>query len=624
MLKSWALVAYRACMAALMALPAAHLQAQETLNTNAADIVRRSGVIDTLGPGLFGDQVNTYTGALHFVHTDVALRGNDSLPVQVGRRLQAGKRAPTPGHFADWELDIPRIYGVFSASKGWTVEASTLTLQRSRCTGFAAPPYVRGADGQSIWAPEEYWHGSFLHTPETGGQEILLRTGLAAPTDGGSYPLATSQRWVIGCLPTLANTGSSALAQGEGFLAVAPNGTRWRFDWLVSRGGGGLAKSIDAPLGRVGAKTGAPLPGSYAARYAEASARLAGESAPGQPQASNGAFLPRQEVSLLPTQATDVHGNTVTYTYSPSEPWKLLSIVASDGRFLSFTYVPGTNSIATVSDGTRTWVYEYETIGHAAVLRSVVQPDGSRWQFTLRDLNNALTMYVGNPSCDEPGMMSGQMVSGSMTHPSGATGRFTLQTTLHGRSHASRDCWATGPPGSGSEYAFHPRYFGTYSLVEKRLTGPGLDALTWWYSYGPPNASWAPCSGCAETKTVSVTDARGHVTRHTFGNRADVSEGKLLLLEEGWNAADGTSARSTSTSYLLGPEVGYSVEPRGDGRLASRYTPLQQRSIAQQTAALHWRADAFDTMYRPTAVVRWSSLGYTRSETTTYSDNLNR
>jgi hypothetical protein len=577
-----------------MTLPAALLHAQETLTTNAAELIKRSGVIDTLGPGLFGDQVNTYTGALHFVQTDVSLRGNSSLPVQVGRRLQAGKRAPTPGHFADWELDIPRIYGVFSSSKGWTVDASTLALQRRRCTSFAAPPYVYGADGQSIWAPEEYWHGSFLHTPETGSQEILLRAGLNSPTDGGVYPLATSQRWVLSCLPTLANAGSSTLAQGEGFLAVAPNGTRWRFDWLVSRGAGALTKSSEAPLGRVGERNRELPAGSFAARYAEAAAKLAGETAPIQPQASNGAFLPRQEVSLLPTQATDVHGNTVTYTYSPAEPWKLLSISASDGRNLTFTYVPGTRSIETVSDGTRTWAYEYETIGPTVVLRSVVQPDGSRWQFALWDLNNALNMYSGSPSCDAPGLMSGQTVLGSMTHPSGATGTFTLQTTLHGRSQASRECWATGPPGSGSEYALYPRYFGVYSIIEKRISGPGLGALTWLYSYGAPNASWFPCNGCAETKTVSVTAPSGNVTRHTFGNRSDVNEGQLLLLEEGWNAADGTSARATQSTYLLGPYVGYSVELRGDGRLASRYTPVQQRSVYQQAVGLHWRADAFD------------------------------
>lgn len=67
-------------------------------------------------------------------------------------------------------------------------------------------------------------------------------------------------------------------------------------------------------------------------------------------------LMHRREVWIMPTLVTDRTGNTVTYNWSTSEPWKLTSMVASDGRSLSFTYVSGSNRVASVSDGSRTWI----------------------------------------------------------------------------------------------------------------------------------------------------------------------------------------------------------------------------------------------------------------------------
>jgi len=76
-------------------------------------------------------------------------------------------------------------------------------------------------------------------------------------------------------------------------------------------------------------------------------------------------------------------------------PTQLLSITASDGRQLTFTYVAGSDRIQSVSDGSRTWTYLYATgpqswdTGTARttyLLSGVTQPDGSSWQFSPYDV----------------------------------------------------------------------------------------------------------------------------------------------------------------------------------------------------------------------------------------------
>ena len=72
----------------------------------------------------------------------------------------------------------------------------------------------------------EYWRGTHLHIPGQGAQEVLKRAAAypGKPTDGAAYPLVTHRNWQIDCLPSLRN------APGEGFVAVSPEGVRYRLD----------------------------------------------------------------------------------------------------------------------------------------------------------------------------------------------------------------------------------------------------------------------------------------------------------------------------------------------------------------------------------------------------------
>jgi hypothetical protein len=168
----------------------------------------------------------------------------------------------------------------------------------------------------------------FLHTPGGGQQEILKRiaANTLVPADGQQYGLVTKDWWAIRCIPLVGTTGTT----NEGFLAVTPDGTQYRFDVLVQRGYPALTK-------------GSSSPAPNTVSQAQGSGGVT-------PKLISGYLLSRKEFRLLPSLVTDRFGNTVTYNYDTTDQWKLTSMVASDGRLLTFTYEAGSHRISTVTD----------------------------------------------------------------------------------------------------------------------------------------------------------------------------------------------------------------------------------------------------------------------------------
>jgi YD repeat-containing protein len=376
-------------------------------------LIRAPKAIAAYGPDLFGDRVNLYRGSLEFVQTDVSLPGNNDLPVAVTRRLLTGGRGNYgQGLFSEWDLEIPRLHGVFHAAKGW-VKVDALNQESNlRCSNFGAPPGTLSYPLAPGWYAKEYWHGNFLTVPGEGTQEVLSRnmaTNANVPSDGEATPLVTTGLWAIRCLSTLSSTTSTSPynERGEGFLAIAPNGFRYRFDWLVSRPAGTLTKQA-----------------SFAGAHVS---------------------MDRVDIWILPTVVTDRFGNTVSYTYDSADKWKLLSIQSSDGRSISFNYVGGTRRVSSVNDGTRTWRYEYATVSHPngiagswTNLSAVTLPDSSAWNFTgmrqangYQSTNNGLldmeleypeehpgTVYPTECDMGAINGIASPAATGSMVHPS--------------------------------------------------------------------------------------------------------------------------------------------------------------------------------------------------------------
>lgn len=603
-------VKFTAMTAAFLVLASGNLRAQSTTaDQEVSQAIKAPNALVKIGTDLFGDKVNLFTGSLEFVQTDVSLPGNNRLPVSIGRRIVTGTTKARGRPFGTWDLDIPHLHGVFSKKDGWVTDLR----RNNRCSNFSAPTAFQDSTG---WEGQDFWQGNYIYVPGAGDQPMLLRASdnTRAPGPVSNYPVVTKEFWNFSCVAALKNDSTGGTL-GEGFLAIAPDGTAYRFDQMVSYD----ALSITKKSGLAVLKDDSAI--------SEPSLKIGDTAAP---SASAGtASLPRVEVWLLPTEVADRFGNWVRYGYDTALPGNLTSITSSDGRAISITYGHPSDPklITEVTDGTRIWTYTYSSYAYSGdvyfALDAVVLPDASTWQLGgIYPLIYKMGVGYGTDGCDAQFFPSGTPV-GSMVHPTGAAGTFTLQGQVHGRSDVPYNCSLTP---TGGRYNPRARYFYTLSLVAKSISGPSIDAMTWRYAYGLPNASWSPCEApCPTSKTVSVTDPNGDVTRYTYGNRFRVSEGRIEQVDYGWNGA--SALRTVKTRYRplgAGPYpviAGLAGENFSDSEALARFMPADQIETTQQGVVFAWTANAFDDMARATNVTRSSSLGMSRSEITTYSDN---
>ena len=575
-------------------------------------LIRGQGVVHALDGNPFGDTVDLYTGKLEVVQVDVELPGNSPLPVRIGRRFRMlGSDAIQGGHFGDWDLDIPRVHGVFSAITGWAAD---------RCTYFSSPDTVsngiNGPDGFGSFAAEEYWHGTFLYIPGVGDGIMLKSTPMSVvPADGRAYPIVTKGRASVRCLPSLAAT-SQAGSQGEGFEVITPDGVVYTLNHMVRRNYSEIRKSSSVSMRS--ASAGGP--------------RV-------QPMSSEQYQMSRHEYNLFPTKVTDRFGNWVSYTWSSSNPWQLLGISSSDGRSITISYSGSSGQrIKSVSDGVRGWVYDYykDFGGADSYLKAIQLPDGGRWAFSMSGLHES-TSGSDSTNCDDAGLFSGAVFNGGMTHPSGVSVQFESQYFLMGRSWVPRVCIQMDlVEPLINTYALYPYRFYTVGISSRVLTGAGMPSggYRWQYDYGSDNGCLEPgswqqdpfssgavvCnSGSPVTRNVTVSGPGGSISNYAFGNRYMINEGKLLRLEE---RQGGEVLRSTINNYAdagqgVFPEYyGESVLHRGDDDFESMIVPVFERIVQERGRQFFWRVPSacgaasnklcFDGYARPTKTIEGS------------------
>lgn len=574
--------------------------AQVTVDDNFNQLIKPRTEISTLGPDLFGDKVALYTGTTEFEVTDVSVPGNNTLPVAVGRRFVVEDRTKSvgayAGQFGDWDLDIPHLHGVFAAAAGWQV--STAGSPNARCSvpaqfatsnGVinATPPNVNGTNNFPF-SSAEYWSGNHLYIPGQGDKTMMVVApgNGNLPGDGKSHPWVTADNWTFSCLPATANG-----TPGEAFVAISPTGVQYIFDWFVSRS----FKQLQKPS----SICAVPGPSCYS-------------------------ILDRVEIWVLPTSVRDRFGNTVTYTYDPANPWRLTGIRSGDQRSITLSY-NSSGRVSTVTTGGQSWSYGYDSNGGLA---TVTLPDGSAWHLDYSRAGNQLASGTAmHTACADAPNYYGNNGVAVATHPSGATGTFVFSAHQHGRSYVPRKCVYT--IGGGS-YAGESDTINVISIDSKSIAGAGFgSALTWTYAYGPQNRSYVDeCSGssCPTIKTVTVTNPDSTWSRHTFSNRYNTAEGRLLLLETG---AGSSVMRTETTNYqlnaagqsypsIVGKSPCYRCDQEGWQPL-----PISSAVISQDGVTYTTAVNAFDVFARPTSKTKSSSIGYSKSDTIEYADNLN-
>lgn len=558
------------------------IEAQEV--PTGDEYLRRIKVYQTIQPvgdSPFGERLNLYTGDLTFSQVDISLEGNgpDMTLVRQLATSAEGEARLQPYAMGDWSLSIPRMEAVVSANlmtgdpgqpgDRWMVISSSDPNRYRRCSYFGKPVASPGfAFNQSVWAGVEM-------VAEDGQRRTLLKRSAqntAAPVMNDAqgqpigFPLVTQDNWQFGCLAQTSNG-----QQGEAFLAVSPNGTKYWFNHLVGERIPSLAE---------------PVEGGAKIKY------------------------PRMLATMYATRVEDRFGNTVSYQYNGD---KLASISSSDGRSVAIAWRTDVRLVESItaqaSDApARTWQYLYTTLtgnlGPIHVLSQVILPDSTRWTFDLHGLGGWPFTIFNNDECQQriPNSYTplNDQIS-TVTSPTGLTGSFTVSPTPHARSYVPYACNVV---------------FATYALTRKELVGPGLTPIVWTYSYitQPGSAAGDLCYGagtCATTKAVEVTSPEGDMTRYTYSNRWNETEGKLLQID----AHEGTAVLLKSERYqyatpTLGPypeSLGSSLQ--GGWINAAKdeaWSPMREQVITQQGRVFGMTVNAFDMYARPVSVTKTS------------------
>ncbi|MQP76139.1 hypothetical protein CQ393_09570 [Stenotrophomonas sp. MYb238] len=549
---------------------------------------------------LLGDQINIANGALSFSATDVAIAGNNALPVAFTRSYTVQNRYSSPYSspvtdlmLADWDLDLPSISGSFAPD--WNSRVPGNPGRRCSAPSNQVTPPSPVWD-INVW---DFWQGNTLNVPGAGGELLQVLAGAQQPASGGPYYWMTSGQAYVSCLPSIKNT------TGEGFLAVTPDGTKYWFDWM--------------------------------AQYRE----------PNLSSANGGNNITRRRNVLYATKVQDRFGNTVEYTYTNAwnAPARLTGIVSSDGRQLGITY-NALGHVASVTQGTRSWTYQYVALGSRRSLSAVVQPDGTQWTIGFSPFTSAEIYYpIGTPSeparncflrLTEP--IGPTQVTGTIQHPSGASGTFTVDWLRHGRSNVPVAChnydWGgatiSDTNDDTNQWAIA---YEAYSLTKKRITGPGLTALEWNYSYTPnishqfyPGGSMmTPCptgvvcgspicmsDACAKSSETLVLGPNGERTKYFHGNSYRYNEGKLLRIERGSAAVPLAEVEVSTYDLSMAPQAyperfGYSLRENHDGFTSEYHRPLQMAKTSRDGVDFTYQVDLFDALARPLNVTQSSA-----------------
>lgn len=603
----------RPCLAAVVLLLCTSLNIASAAEISPqSEYTRRIKNYDSIQPhgdSPFGEQVNLYTGDLSFRQTDLTLEGigpTISLTRTTATKMNSEYRL-SPHPLGNWMLSIPRIETLIqndlthqpsTPGNQWIIAGYSDANRWARCSRFDRPAYI-GAFPDS-------WNGMDLYAEDGTQQSVLQRhsgntqqpTMLNSQGNPIAFPAVTQQNWQIGCL---ANTSNGQT--GEAFFAVSPDGTKYWFDYLVSKGAH-TVKELD------------PMSGTMLRQR-------------------------RMLAIMYVSRIEDRFGNYLTYQYTGD---KLTSIVASDGRSVSIAWrtdAPLVSSITAMPAAAqpRTWSYEYQNIAaETAELSGVVLPDGTRWGFTGVPVPDSSPPYPEFTACGT--RFSANTGTGysniTVTHPSGAVGAFGIRGVVHGRSYVMGGCRRSQPTEDYFEpYEEIPVLFSSNSLVRKEVSGPGLATRVWNYTYADASGSTFedPCysaGNCAATKWVDMTDPEGNRTRYTYSNRWDATEGKLLQTD--YYQGTSTPLRSDIFSYASASQGPYPATLgsammgwQSNGATSNTWTPLRVKYIAQQGKQFKWEAKGFDIYGNVTGVTRSSDLdpNFTRSEVTDYDNNVN-
>jgi RHS repeat-associated protein len=505
--------------------------------------------LQVLGNGLMGDQIDPSTGALVFSHTDIDIPGNFELPVRLERKRSMGEtyRARVDVDFGDWVLNVPKITATTISEGGWKNGGA-------RCSADFNTSFPNSNFFSTYISHDDYHNGISMDAPGAGSRAVLYTTSRSTqansqnttPQFPSTAKFVSTDNWYFTCI--------SASDGGEGILGHAPNGDKYRFDHVIVREGNDQ-------------------------RYSQGG------------RSPKGRFV----VSLMATQVTDVHGNTVIYNYDSLD--RLTYIQASDGRRINLTYSGSDLLIrtATIQGTTRTWNYAYRdtdyidpdwlvTAGRVRdnqVLETVTQPDQNQWIF---DIDGMYATPKPNTQCPSTAHTL------FITHPYGTEGEFHISPRRYRVAEVSTNAeYPDCPDPSGPEPGQLPppppppeiAKIRSYSIASKTLNYSGRSEQ-WTYGYSTNAAE--------RTNVTTFTDPEGDQERfeHYWSQLASDThlEGKLRYKE--YRDVFGNTLASETYEYV-------SEEAVGSTEILTRLSPQKERPVRQTKTIQIQDGDTFTT-----------------------------
>ncbi|WP_408951510.1 hypothetical protein [Lysobacter sp. Hz 25] len=589
----------------VFALSAVYAQGTDWPNEYAKRLRSKENV-SPLSDDAFGDKVSLFNGTVRFSHDLISIPGNSALPVALGIYLDP--HDVTGGDLNGlWDLDIPNVSAIHHSksaeSKGWV----------------PFPPYVN--NGYVDFDPSMFWSGNRLTINGGGGGDLLKITDdpkRVKPNTSVTYTFTTKDGWYFSELPSVQN------GPGKGLIGHAPDGSKYTFDWLVYK----RYSSITHPWG-----------------YTVANA-----------------LLHRYKLKLYVTKIEDRFGNWVKYDWEYDHPKR---IYANDGREITMEYsAPApylftgnfqTNILKATANG-RTWSFPYTPTDGG----NVINPDGTQWKYEGPSQFNTFRLdvaeYLLNPDtnqtylkqnvpCSPGAIIKDTTTRARITHPSGAVAEYTFKGMRHGRTNVPYWC-ETGLDEGNSRRNRFSTHHDTWSLIEKRISGPNVPEQVYTYAYDGLgegyqtqdesrwdigagwNAKYAPPA--PNYKTITVTEPDGTQNVHTFGRDRDINEGQLFSVV---TRKAGVNYKTVQNTYLSDSEaanqpflswIGSSGDEYAD-RLPNSNRPVKTVVTSQDSATFNRSVNAFDVLARPLSVSKWSSGTQSdrgRSDTTEYHDDL--
>lgn len=509
---------------------------------------------------LFGDSVNLFNGTVTFRITDISLPGNTSLPVAL-TRVFSTQDVSSARPAGEWELDVPHLVAVHPdnpASGHWAPLA--------RCSTVSAPPTFNGFSAQM------YWSGTRLDGVGGAADLLTITTDprLIRPA-GVDVKWTTKSRWFFSCLSQLPNG-----QPGEGFIGLAPDGTRYTFDLLIARPYSGISKK--------------------------------------NPSSLTTAYINRKSVRLYATKVEDRFGNSVTYSW---ENGQLKRISSSDGRAIDLIYNDGRLASATAAG--RSWTYAYSSVGS---LEIVQLPDGSSWRYTHTGPGSIsrVKYHAGIKEwpleCSPMTAINSTTGGYSIHAPSGALAQYVFSPLRHGRTRVPEQCISGSDDDYQNDYNAYAVFHDVMSLQSKTVSGPGISSGTYTYRYDNLEGAYEPPTGSTASDlvhkrvTVVAPDGVEHIS--VFGKAYGVNEGQLL---ESIVREAGVDRQRAVMTYLqpaelavvpFAPFIGSNLVMWGDSFNAGEIRPETSARLTRDGSVFQRKVLSFDKAARAMQVERSS------------------